>query len=154
MKAMCKIITPTFEIIFLFLFLASLTFGQSQDSALKIKNWKSVYSKSEKVSFFIENISPDTIYVEIGAEQYQGNKWIVLTEDIFRTEISKTSFVTILKPNTSEKIVWTPYVEIIENNEVKVQKQKAKGKYRFFVLWGNDIKHMENKFIASPFIKN
>lgn len=133
--------------------LSTLTFGQSQDSTLKIRNLKDRYSKKEKILFNVENISSDTIYVKIGAEEHKNNKWIILTEDIFKDQISKTSMFISLKPHTAEEIVWEPHGEIFDNNVVKFEKIKIKGKYRFFLFWSNNPKFFKNKCITSAFIK-
>lgn len=141
------------NLFFTICFLSTLTFGQSQDSAVKIRNLKNKYGKKERISFQVENTSIDTVHVKIGVEEYKNNEWIVLAGDIFKNRITKTSVFVSLRPNASENIEWIPYGEIFEHNTLKFEKIKIKGKYRFFVFWGTDPKHIENKFISSAFIK-
>lgn len=99
----CRII---FFITLLFIALSSK--AQSAMPYLKIDSIKSEYSIGDSITLHFSNLDDENFYISIGLKRKEQDKWIIITDDIFRhSSALKVQTALVLKANTIDrKEVW------------------------------------------------
>lgn len=78
--------------------------AQSAMPYLKIDSIKSEYSIGDSITLHFSNLDDENFYISIGLERKEQDKWIIITDDIFRhSSALKVQTALVLKANTIDR---------------------------------------------------
>ena len=86
------------------LFIALSSKAQSAMPHQKIDSIKSEYSIGDSITLHFSNLDDENFYISIGLERKEQDKWIIITDDIFRhSSALKVQTALVLKANTIDR---------------------------------------------------
>jgi hypothetical protein len=136
-----------------FLFLA---FNVNAQKILTIENIESSYNSNDSISFVVKNISANDLFINVQLEKFVNKEWVTYTDDIFTKPFQKVTLILKLLADTSYRVVflleepeWCEDPKWSKKYKRKQQLNLKKGKFRFKLLYANNISLDDNKTLTS-----
>ena len=130
--------------------LSLLTSAQSRHDSINVRGLNKSYElKKAEINFKVKNDTTISVNIIIGLERFTGGEWISVADNLWQDNDLGNTFIVILSPGEARDESWDPAKMRVKAHKKtrkgavkETMERLKKGRYRFVLKWGTDVKNM------------